>query len=333
MKTIYVNASPDLNKPANFFKYKYLAFRHPCAEWGNIFEADYLGMGFKSDSINWKEYDLAIVFAHGAGIGAAALVRKLVPKIKIFTIPEPPPTWMLRRIPFGLFKKFKEDCEQSDIVGVAQECFVEDWKKYFGKNLHYVPLPLNIPEYIKRTDLSKRENIIATSGHCNFAESGTRSYRVIQEAKHRCKGYRTRCFYAITTKYLKDMGLDFDEACHFDWDIEMHIKRLNECRIMVDDNISPASGHMCVEMAAMGIPSVGSNTYIYHLFPEMSMKVPINKPKQFRKHIEVQRLAEHVVNLANDKTFYDKMVKLGTKRLYETYSYESCKKRLLELLE
>ena len=244
MRTIYVNAKPDVNKAGSFFPYRYIAYRHPCGEWGNIFEADHLGIGFKSDLIKWNQYDLAVVFCHGAGIGAAKLVRKLAPKIKIFTIPEPPPLWMLRRTPFGLFLKMKDDCDSSDIVGVAQECFVEDWKKYLGKNLHYVPLPLNIPEYVKCIDLKKRKNIITATTHCNFGESSFRSYKVIENALSRCKGYRTRCFYAETLEYLRNLGLNFDESHHFDWDTGMHITRLNECRIMVDDNISPASGHM-----------------------------------------------------------------------------------------
>jgi len=290
-----------MTKGAEFYPFTYIAYRHPVAEWANVFEADYIGMGFKSDRAQWEKYDLAIVFSHGAGIGAAKLVRKLAPKIKIFTILEPPPLWMLRRTAFPSLQLMREDCEQSNIVGVAQECFVEDWKKYLGNNLHYLPLPLNIPEYTKHIDLKKRKNIIATSGHCNFAESSFRSYKVIQKAKMRCKGYRTRCYYAITLEYLRNLGLQFDEARAYNWNTGEHIQTLNECRIMVDDNICAASGHMSVEMAALGIPSVGANTYIYHLFPKLSLPVPIDKPEQFRQQGEVEKLAEYVIQLANNK--------------------------------
>jgi hypothetical protein len=288
--------------------------------------------------VNWKEYELAFCFSHGAGIGSAAFLRRLAPHIKIVTIPEPPPLWMLQRRAFKLLEKMVRDLQASDVVGIAQECNVSDWRGWLKckDKAIFLPLPINIPEYENFINMKKRRNIIAASGHCNYKETSRRSWKIIEEAMKRINKryrYKTGCFYVSSVEILRKLKLGFNEAFPWTWKTLEHIPRLNQCKIFVDDNICPASGHMALEMACLGIPSVGSNDYISHLFPELSMPpIIVNCPPK-RAKLEVTKLANDLISLANDKSFYKKMVGLGKERLYKVYSYESCKKRLMGVIE
>lgn len=307
-------------------------------EWANVFKADIMGLGFgiKKDLLDWSVYDLAIVFAHDVAIGSAKLVRKKAGKdIKIVTIPEPPPSYLLSRTPFGFLNKMVDDFNVSDLVAVAHECYVDDWRGRFkcGKKMQFMPVPINIVEYENLTNLAERKNIIASTGHCNFAESSRRSWYIIKEALPRIRGYRTRCFYAHSLEELRGLGTQYDEACPFIWDTTAHVKRLNECKVFVDDNISPASGHITLEVICMGIPCVGSNDFMTHLFPELSLRPHIIHAPPYRAKSEVRLLSEKLVQLVKDENYYKAMVALGRKNLYKWYSYEACKERLLGLLK
>jgi len=343
MKSILVYAWADLNKNGQFFKYSYALWRHPVVEWATVLEADTLGMGFKAN-VPWEEYDFAVVFDHDISIGSTRLIKTLNPDIKIMTIAEPPPDWLTKRTPFGFYPKLADDFGLSDIVGVAHEVYLNDWRKTFkiGDKMVWMPTPINIGEHEKRINIEDRNNynILASTTHCNFVESSLRSYKVINKTipflPSRTPSWKTRCFYASSTEELKNAGLIYDEACPFIWNGEEHIKRLNQCKIFVDDNICPASGHMTLEMACLGIPSVGSNDFIDHLFPELGIKsIPkiSNIEKIERPPEQVKILSDYVLHLAQDEDFYNEMVKKGKERLYKFYSYESCKKRLMETLK
>lgn len=166
--------------------------------------------------------------------------------------------------------------------------------------------------------------------NCNYLESGLRSWRVVSESKEKfiaLKDYRTRVFYGIKEQWVS-IGKP-DEILGFVWDNKVHLKRANECHIIVDDNICPASGHMCLELACMGIPSVGSNDYIAHLFPSLYMAHSYSVERTAE---QVHTLCNSVSRLAGDVDFYKQMVEEGDRNLYIVYSYDSCKKKLMEYL-
>jgi len=335
VNAIYTYATADLNKGGEYYPYQYLPWRHPALEWAEVFKADTLGMGFKVNGLDWNKYELAIVFSHSDSMGSAALIRKLNPKIKIMMIPEPPPEYLLHRIPFQWLPRLVDDFQAANIVGLAHEAYLDDFKaRFHTKNIHFTGVPINIEDMQIRMDLSKRKNIVASTTHCNYGEPSRRSWEIIQRAMYSpdMKGYITRCFYAYTLDYLHKLNLMFDEAYNFIWDYAQHIPRMNECKIFVDDNICAASGHMSLEMACLDIPSVGCNDFITHLYPEISYPSVAIHPSPERRKSEVDILAGFVRKLATDESFYKSMVDKGRQQLWDIYSYKACKKRAEALL-
>jgi hypothetical protein len=329
MKTIFIKARPNVN--GGFFNsYSYAPIRHPAEEWINIFESDGLGVGFEP-RVEWDKYDLAFSFCHDGGMGGTTYLRSIAPHLKIVTILEPSPRFYLRReYPSG---EMETDILNSNIA-LVQECYEASFRQYFKTDkIHGSPMPINIPEYKKFINLNERKPIIAATGHCNFSESALRADKIIQEAKKLLKKpFKTRMFYAMPED-LRRAKFQIDEACPFIWDYITHLKRLNECYIMVDDSAG-YTGHMCLKMACLGIPSVGSNDFIAHLCPEISFspRILVELTEIYRKPEEVKGLAECVARLANEESFYKEVVDKMLIRLNGCYSYEVCKTKLLKLL-
>lgn len=340
MKGIFVGADPKNDRGGEWWANVYYPYPHPHNGWINILKLDTLNMGFNpTPPVKWKEYDVAFVLTHGSCIGSATKIRRLNRKIKIVVIVEPPPAFWLNRTPFPELNLMVSDFNSADVIAQENECYITDWKVRFGSNakkIFWLPTPLNIPEFTKLTDLSKREKIVASTTHCNFWESPKRSWEVMKGSllAIRKLGFRTRFFYAQSVEDLRSkLDISVDETCPFIWDNKAHIIRLNQCYVLVDDNICPASGHMCLEVCALGIPSVGSNDYIDHLFPELGLPSVALNPPHFRRKSEVRLLSEKLNQLLNDKSYYDSMVKLGMENMHKYYSYEVLGKRIREILE
>lgn len=339
MKGIFVGV--DINsKGGEFHTNTYFPFPHPHNAWINILKLDVLNIGFNPQPpVKWNDYDLAVVLSHGSAIGSAKKVRQLNPKIKIVLIAEPPPAWLLNRTPFPELNLMTEDMDAANIILQENEGYINDWKARFSGNAHkifWVPTPLNVAEYRKFFDLSKREKIVASTSHCNFWESPKRSWEIVEKSLPviRRLGYRTRWFYETTVEGARsNLKINPDEVCPFIWDSVFHSQRLNQCYAFVDDNICLASGHICLEVAALEIPSVGSNDYILHLFPELCARPEALNPEHFREKSGVGLLAEKLNHLLEDKSYYDSMVKIGMENLNKYYSYEASEKRIKEILE
>ena len=332
MKTVFAYASVLKEKKGGYFTpYTYYKFLHPVMEWVNILKADCVGNSIYCKQVKWDDYDLAMVFAQSDSTGSAHYLRSIAPHLKIITLPEPPPTWYISQTRWGWATRMLDDFNSSDLVIIGQNFggLLQKFQATFPNvnNIHFIPLPFNIREYGKYINWDDRHNIIAITCHCNYLESSIRSWKVLQDAIIHFKGrWRTRVFYGEPSQWSS--GTPRPEVMPFIWDTDEHIKRMNQCKILVDDNISPSSGHMVVEMASLHIPSVGSNDYIHHIFPEFC--APYDN--HVKRHLGGEQMVDNVIRLANDESFYKQTVGASIKRLHDYCGYKICRNKLMELL-